>query len=425
LFTRPVTLSYRHYAENTIRETVLASGTLYRVALEGQPTAANLNFATDVSIPSRELIVAIHNGDSPPLEITAVEALRRPVYLTFLAPRAGTYTCLSGNSQSAMPRYDLAAQREHLQSAPLVSAEPGALTANPDYRPTDLLPEVQAGSELDTAAWKYRKRVPLTQAGVQQVDLDLEVLSHANPALQDLRLLGNGRQLPYLLERTAITRPIVAEVTPADDPQRPRVSRWVLRLPLAALPVSGLAVTTLAPYFKREVRLYEDVTDSRGVVHQRLLKQALWVRNLSQKDGQLTLVLPQHPLATDRLLLEIETGDNPPLKLEKVEAWTPLIRVLFKAPATTAEAFLYYGNRLAGSPQYDLDVIAPQFLAAEKNKATVESEETLQKPSWRDHSLVAGSAGVLFWITLAVVVGVLLWVIARLLPAGSASKDQE
>jgi len=43
------------------------------------------------------------------------------------------------------------------------------------------------------------------KAGVQEVDLDLHVLANADASFRDLRLMRDGKQQPYLIERTSIT----------------------------------------------------------------------------------------------------------------------------------------------------------------------------------------------------------------------------
>ena len=69
--------------EDSIREQWVASGTFYRVTLEGQAASQNLSLPMETLVSSRELHMLIQNNDSPPLPITAVHALRRPVYLVF------------------------------------------------------------------------------------------------------------------------------------------------------------------------------------------------------------------------------------------------------------------------------------------------------------------------------------------------------
>ncbi|MGV8074502.1 MAG: hypothetical protein AB2L11_08105 [Syntrophobacteraceae bacterium] len=423
LFTRTVTLSCKTYLENTIRESVLTSGTLFRVAVEGLPPVANLTLTSEVRAPSRELLLTIHNADNPPLQISGIRALRRPVYLIFLAPRAGSYYLLSGNRQCKAPDYDLTAQRKRLQSGVPVPIQARELVANPDYRAADLTPEVQVGGTLDMTKWKYRKGLKISRPGVQQVDLDLEVLSRATIGLSDLRVISAGKQLPYLVQHSSSTRAIVPALSAEDDPKRPKTSRWSVRLPLSRLPLSRFSVVSDTLYFKREVRLIEEFADERNVVRQRLLQSSRWVKTPEEKQSLLELSIP-HPISSDRLFLEIDNGDNPPLVLKNPQVWYPITQVLFKTAEAGAEIFLYYGNRATLPPQYDLDVIAPQLVAAAKSAAAVGPEEPVRPPSWKDRNLMSGTPGVIFWVGLVLVVGVLLYVISRLLPRGEGTNGK-
>lgn len=414
LFTREVTLAYRDYLEGEVRESVLARGTIYRVALEGQPAASSLSFASEVTVPTRELILTVQNGDSPPLNVAAIRAMRRSVYVTWLAAQAGAFHFLSGNPKRSPPRYDLAALAASVSAKLVQPRSVAALAANPAYRAAEPLPEIQdVGTAIDLARWKFRKRVELAKPGVQQLELDLDTLSRAASGFEDLRLARNGRQVPYLLERTSITRNFAPTVEKADDPKQPTLSRWQVRLPHRALPVTQLVCETDAPFFKREVFVTEQVPDERGNIYTATRASASWVRTLEQRKDKLVLSLS--PPATDQLMLEIENGDNPPLALKNFELRYPATRVIFKTGADTA-TFLYYGNREASRPRYDIDLVARQLLAAEKVKAALGQGESLKKSLWPDTAELRGKAGWIFWVVLGVVVVALLVVISRLLP---------
>jgi hypothetical protein len=114
------------------------------------------------------------------------------------------------------------------------------------------------------------------------------------------------------------------------------------------------------------------------------------------------------------MFLETENGDNPPVELEKFQAFYPATRVLYKAQ-TGEDLYLYYGNPDASSPRYDLSLVAGQLLAADKANAFLGGEETLKKGSWSE-GRTPGNGGIVFWGILAVVVVVLLAIISRLLP---------
>src|SRR4051812_19913375 len=109
LFMRRVTVTVREVREAIPSERTVGTGTVYRVALEGAPPDAELAIPLTFTPATRELLVHIHNGDSPPLAIDGVTARQQAVNLFFLAAASGNYQLLSGNPQANPPHYDLAA----------------------------------------------------------------------------------------------------------------------------------------------------------------------------------------------------------------------------------------------------------------------------------------------------------------------------
>ena len=422
LFTRSVTLAVPQVLEDSIREQTVARGTLYRVAIEGQTAVANLTVPLESQVRSRELLLLIQNQDSPPLPITTVRAERRLVYLTFLARSAGSYHLLTGNRRCAGPRYDLAALGANLKDTAVSPIQLSPLTDNPGYRAPELLPGVpQDGTALDVAAWKFRKPVKLTRAGAQQLELDLEVLARAQPDFQDLRLLRDGNQLPYILERTSISRALPPAVTATNDAKDKTISRWIFKLSQANLPLTRLSCITRTALFEREVTLYEEVADARGEKYRRNLGAATWVQTPNRPGKEFVMAFGSPP-QTDTLILETHNGDNPPIELEKFQVFYSATRVLFKAEPAN-ELFLYYGNPRVAPPRYDLSLVAGQLLAAEKSPAALAVGEQLKKSSWAE-GRTPGKGGVLFWGILAVVVVALLVIISRLLPKSSSPGEK-
>jgi hypothetical protein len=425
LFTRSISLAERQVVENAVTEHVLARDTIYRVDIEGFKRAERLDIPLDLPMEGRELLVLIDNADSQPLQISAVRSARRPVFAVFLAQQAGAYQVVTGNPRCAAPRYDLTGLRGTLAATPSVPIAPlslSALAANPSYHPTESLAEVQdLGTALDTTEWGYRKAVKLTRVGVQQLDLDLEVLARADETFRDLRLLRDGKQRPYILERTSISRKLVPEVSAANDPKRPTVSRWKIKLPHANLPITRLTAASTSALFRRQVTLYEQPSDERGEKYDRQVGSAAWVRTPPATKAALELMVNARPL-TDTLILESDNGDNPPIELAGFQLFYPVTRVLFKAPSEPS-TYLYYGNRGAAFPQYDLDLIAPRLLAEEKTVASLSAEEALKKSAAGELFQSSGTKNVIFWVALSVVVLVLLVVIAKLLPKSPPSNS--
>jgi hypothetical protein len=223
--------------------------------------------------------------------------------------------------------------------------------------------------------------------------------------------------VPFLVERAGFTRALSPEVSRGDHPKRPRLSRWILRLPQARLPVTQLSCETKATLFQREARVSEEVADNRGERHQRMLGSASWLRKPDNPSARLSVAVTAPP-QTDTLWLEIDNGDNPALALERFQVAMPVVRLLFKAPPGESLSLCYgYGKVLA--PNYDLDLVAPQLLAAAKSEATLADADPAgpaqRRPTNRTLLLV-------FFGVLGLVVIGLVMVIMRLLPkpAGEA-----
>jgi hypothetical protein len=414
LFTRQVTLAVPQVSEDAIHEQTVGQGVIYRVAIEGQPASENLSVLLENQIRSRELFLFIKNGDSPPLPVSAVRVERRPAYLVFLARQPGTFHLLTGNSRCDAPHYDLATLNMNLKSVAVSAIKLPPPSDSPNFRAPEVLPGLEViGAALDVSEWKFRKPVKISSAGAQQVELDLDVLAHAQPGFADLRVLHGSNQVPYIIERTSISRSLAPTVTATNDSKDPKLSRWIIHLPRAGLPLMRLTCATKTPLFQREMSLYEELADERGDKYRHTLGSSSWEQTPERKSKEFSLTL-DGAAQSDTLFLETENGDNPPIELEKFTAFYPATRLLFKAKPDDG-LFLYYGNPRGSPPRYDLSLVADQLLAADKKTASLSDEQQLKKSSWRENE-VPGKGGIVFWGILAVVVVVLLIIISRLLP---------
>jgi hypothetical protein len=414
LFTRAVTLAVPQVTEAGVVEQVIGQGVIYRVAVEGQPAVMKLSVPLENRIRSRELVLRIRNDDSPPLPVTAVRVERRPVYLVFMARSAGTLHLLTGNQLCAAPHYDLAGLGANLKNIPVTPVTISALADNPNYHAPEALGGLQvSGAALDVSAWKFRKPLQLSRGGAQQAELDLDVLAHADGGFADLRVMRGSNQVPFIVQRTSISRAITPAVTVTNNARQPQLSRWLIKLPKSNLPLTRLTCIATTPLFQRSLSVSEELTDERGGKYRHSLGGATWTQTPERKSKEFSLSFDSVP-QSDTLILETENGDNPAITLEQFTAYYPATRLLFKA-GVDEKLLLYYGNPRVGAPSYDLSLVAGELLAAKKTPATFATEEQLKKTSWAE-SQTPGTGGILFWGILAVVVIGLLVVISRLLP---------
>jgi len=416
LFVRPVTIAVPELANDNIGEQTLCTGSIYRVDFNGK-VESQVDIPIDSQIHGRELIVLIDNSDSPPLVINAVHGSRRVTNLLFFAREAGRYQLLSGNSQCAAPRYDLSELDEQLKNAEAVEGRAGPLIGNEDYnRPDNLAALPLTGAKIDVAAWKFRKPIQLSKPGAQQIELDPDVLVRAAPDQRDLRIVVDDRQLPFLLERPSISRSLPLASALANDLQKPRLSRWSLKLPQAGIPITRITCAADSALFQREMRLWEEATDDRGDKFPRELGHATWKRVPGETAREFAIHLDVVP-TSDMLLLETDNGDNPAIKLHNFRGHYPVSRIVFKtASDSTQPVWIYYGNPDAASPRYDVALVADQLFRAERASATLGRQENMHSKTERMIQTLSGSSLYIFWSVLGIVVAALLLLISRLLP---------
>lgn len=417
LFMRRVTVAVREVRDAVPTERTIGFGTLYRVALDGAPARAQLELPVEFVPLTRELLVHVHNGDSPPLTLEGVQAKQHPVSLLFLAPAAGKFTLLSGNPQAAPPRYDLAAFADEMRGAGATIIHLSDLETMPNYHPgeslaTAPLPDVPlTGAPLDAKNWSAQRAIKLERPGVQELELDLETLAQARPDFADLRVLHGGNQIPYVLEVTGLARSIDLNPLAAPEAKRPSVSVWRLALPQSNLPLRRLLVASTTPLFERQFRVYEKWTGDNGAPVENALANASWSRTPEPGVPETKVFELSGRTHTNSLFLETDNGDNPAIVVSRAQAVYPVVRLVFKT--SEVDGFtLAYGNDNANPPRYDLSLVAAKLLTASRTVAQIAAGPLASA----DKTFAGLNGGVVFWGALALVIVVLLVVVAKLLP---------
>lgn len=386
--------------------------TLYRVAGEHGGSTEQLAIAIQQRLPSRHLVVTIRNGDSPPLTIKGARVRCYPTVLVFHAAEAGAWQLLTGNRKAKAPHYDLIPLRAALAGAGGQAVLPGALRAKADYQIPQVLPGMGCdGVGIGLTDWSRRRLVDASR-GVIRVELDAPALAACRLDLGDLRLVQNGRQLPYLVNPSTVLREMKPSmVALRNDPKRPTVSRWEVTLPVDGLPAADLTAQSPAPLFARRFVALTEHQDALGNAGTGTAGVADWTKS---GGGKAPLVLKLGGRRLPRsLVLETDHGDNPPIAVDDVV-------VRFMAPSITAKItedaalYLYYGNPRAAPPQYDLRLVRNELLAEDAQAAGLLDEEILRPAAGGNRGVDAGSPWL--WLALGAVVTVLLGIVARLLP---------
>ncbi|MEN9975519.1 MAG: hypothetical protein RLZZ282_1525, partial [Verrucomicrobiota bacterium] len=294
---------------------------------------------------------------------------------------------------------------------------PGPLTSNLDYQAPQTLPDVSPpGSEIDLSDWGRRRAVQTKLPGVIRIELDIEALSHLSRMdLGDLRLIQNGRQIPWLRESKPRLHTLTPEVSAQPDPKRPTVSCWKISTPSTGLPIDSMEVASSDPLFTRSLRFLQHGKDDFGNPWSRTLTTKTWTKSPGDRNSRKSITVPLDNLrVSDAIWIETDNGDNPAICLENViisyQAPSLIAKITSDAPI-----FLYYENPMANPPDYDLNLVRAELLSADRLDATLGKEEILDSGRKRDTAPVnAGSPWL--WAALALVVIVLLFIVAKMLP---------
>jgi len=224
-----------------------------------------------------------------------------------------------------------------------------------------------------------------------------------------------GKQVPYIIERTGHSRDLIFSPVEAPDPKRPSVTRWKFPLSQAGLPLSQLVIHSTTKLFDRSIRFYEVLKNQLGESYERNVATQVWMRTPNEKSQPLVIALTER-MQSDTLWIETDNGDNPPIALQRLQAFFPVVRLLYKT-TNTEPCDMVYGNASATAPRYDVSLIANQLLNAERIPVTLGSVQTIVPTT---SPLKGASGGVLLWAVLAIVVVLLLVVVAKLLPKPSS-----
>jgi hypothetical protein len=409
-----VTVKQRTAREGESAEQSAAVGSIFRLGVPQQLIREHLRVPLAFTTSAQQQQIHISNDSSPPLAIEQVRVFRRPVWLIFNAVNAGAYRLLTGNLQASRPTYDLARFTSDWENLPEAAVPLSKPEPTPGYQRRDVLADTPLlGAKLDVSTWKFRKQVTPAAAGVQELELDLEILAHGARGLGDLRLVRDGRQLPYLLERTSLVRALPLEAVEVTDLNAPHLSRWKFSLPFAGLPLKSVTLSSSSQLFSRALQIFEVDANHRGDMSRRVLSErTLWSSTPDRPEVSRKVNLVAIP-TSDILYLEIDNGDNPAFTLSDARADYPVVRLFFRSDVEPLH--LYYGATGVSPPRYDIELVAQQLMSEQKNAVELGAEEPVGNGS-RSSFISGKRRGILLWFSLAVVTGALLFAIARLLP---------
>jgi hypothetical protein len=400
----------------------IGRGRLYRVGTR-QPVSY-----PDVPLrPARgeRLRVEIDDGDSPPLEAMAFEAVVRQPVLIFSLPPAATGasagTLRFGGGRAHRPRYDLtglvlgsgtalegdparAAARLYDPSE-LGQARLGDIRKSPIFDATPALAfAMHPGAEIDPRVYAHRRPIAISPSseGLSALLVAPDDVAHARADLADVRVVDSeSRQWPYLIDRDARNETVPLAIE--SEQHRGGTSIYALALPVAPLRIASIVLESDAPFFHRPYRLRagNDGKADRVVSRGRLVKDG-------RNPKPVRIAFAPERIAV--LELTLEDGDDAPLAFQSVRASVPLPELFLAAPA--GDYMLLVDNPEATPPRYDLEQVRDVVLAVASNPASTGDLEPNPSYSVRARFTAGGSPGellqrVIVWGVLLVAVAVL------------------
>lgn len=412
LFSRQVRVSARSLEDGRIVSKQLACDTVFTTDAAGSSASRSRIQVLALFPGTDEMVLDLDNGSSPPLDVKSVKVIYAPVYAVFQAKSAGAYRLLFGNKRGPARNYDLSGISGYLTGKEFSAPSTGNVESNPAYVEAEALPKLDVlGGPIDTAKWHYKTPVSAEYDGVQELDLNFQVISRAGRDLRDLRLVSDDRQVPYILDRDYTMRnlPVSAE----RGESAASVSVWKIKLPCKNFPLSQLTALVPDTVFQRQVSLYEDASDDQGRGYRRMLGSTIWSSKGQGASTAYSIGVAGAP-SGDELRLEIENGDNKPLELSSFKLYFPVSRLIYKWKGAGG-LWLYYGNPEARYPAYDISMVAQELLNEDKHPARLEGESG-DNQGWGNFKLDTTFSRAAFWIVLIVVAALLVFIIVRLLP---------
>jgi hypothetical protein len=352
------------------RQATVVERILFRDEIDVRPVGSALiargPAGESLAIPLGELAgpaleVRVADGQSPPLAITGAVAVVHPRSLLFFAPRASLPVTLEfGSSSAAAPTYDLATA---LATGRPSEVHPGTLGATIDRGTSSPVGMPPHGAPVDESRWLRRAGIDLPPGGGITY-LSLDGVDESSVRIVD----AQSREVPFLFDRSAHP----ARQVPKTTVTHPSPGATAVTLEgLASLgDVEAVELTATAPeYFVRSVVVAEAVRDARGPVGERVLGSATWERHPGEPARPLRVPI-SHPTQTT-IQARIDDGSNVALTLGAAAIERIVRRVEFvSAPGESLH--LLAGNAAAGTPSYDLAMVADLILRAPAQPATLQ-----------------------------------------------------
>ena len=296
---------------------------------------------------TRQIFIDVAEGRDQPLAIRSATVYS--VGALLVTPDAGPapQTLYFGGTEPDSGSDIAIAADELARIATMLPADAPALVGvvNPLFVPRATREGLDApGQALNLALWPW-ERVIEGPPGWVRVQIGAGDLVHARSDRADLRVVDTaGRSIPYVLQQN------VGEVElTLGEPVRTESgsdSELMVALPAGSGAVHRIELRTDQAVFSRTVELLRD----RGSMTEEL-RSVSW----SSSGSPAPLLLDVNSDVGPALLIRIQNGDDAPLPVTGVRAWSQISELLFRNPEGGAR--LVYGNRRSSAADFDVSMV--------------------------------------------------------------------
>jgi hypothetical protein len=271
------------------------------------------------------------------------------------------------------------------------------------------------GAQLEPQRWSTQRVFAVAQReDLYGLTLAATDLSALRPDLADLRVVDDqSRQVPFLVERDAASQRVELKLESERSASRHRLVMPKRDGVPVTLPVSSLELDVPAGFFSRPLRVLDPSVEGRGGPG-RLVAATTLARSGREEGAGAPLEVALDGARYAELLLQLDEGDDAPLRIDAARAVVRVPRLVFKAGPGRYR--LLFGNREAAPARYDIASLRHEFLTY--SAVPLEAEPLAPNPSRRrrfaDYWSDAPPTLVL-WGTLLLAVVALLALTARVL----------
>lgn len=311
---------------------------------------------------NRSLVLRLNSAGKYVGDVKALGITVNLPRMTFYADKAGTYLAQTGGGNQAVIQESPGDKDRKINRVIFFSD----VSENKQWVPERLAEKYSiAGGPFNENGFRWKARVPISEAGYYRLVLNREASMTPNP--EKVRLVRDAVQIPYF-RGPGEEQKIELAATAGYDKGENRTS-WTIVLPDRARNLTEMSVESQG-IFDRQV-MFE--IPKQGRAGWQPWKTIRW-QNVANASSVMRMGLADLPRDVREMRITMDHGDNRPIDIRKIHATfdAPTLLFLIHQPG---EYTLYGGNESSSEAKYDLALVQAHLVDAMPKPATMGSIE--------------------------------------------------